>query len=203
MIVKIMLLNNASVLNKELIRFVSENLESCVRVGLRFSFQPVDDTDKKSLIDAGITELPYANIGPHKYTGTIDIIGALKKLLPGAQPARRSAREPEDELRAYQESEMTLEMMRRDEAADSDDPRAIMEKDKAGKLEAMTKARDQTQTKERQKISPGAVKPPAPRANNVQEYGIKPTARNSEIKDAIRKDNNSDDMLLLQMLDPD
>lgn len=200
-----MLLNNDSSLNRELISFLKEKLDQLYSCGVIFDFHIVQECDKQQFVKStGITELPTCMVATRKLVGPTEIKGALIKVLttshrPSTVPQRLRPKDPQEELREYQESMMTREAMARDEAeGDNDDARVVMERDKATKLEQMSREREKMFARERNE-RPGA--PLKKRDDNVGQLGVVPSkTKTDDIRAAVDK-GNRDDMMLAQMLE--
>lgn len=200
---KLILLNNTSANNKELVWYLKDKLDQLVSRGALLEFQIIEEDDKVQFAkSSGITSLPACVIGPRNLIGTTEIIGALQRIIaagapagPSGPPLRRKPKDPQEELREYQESMMTPEAMARDEAeGDADDPRAQMERDKTNRLDQMNR--------EREKLFQRPTSVPK-RADNVASMApagaVAPKARTDDIKAAAA--GNKDDMLLYSMLE--
>lgn len=126
MIVKILAKDNDKPGNIELVEYLKVNLIKLLSKKFEFKFQIVEDKDRDELVKNNITGLPAAIIGKKVVVGSEEII----RVLSGYNTHVKKSLDPDESMREYYESEMTLEKAMADanEAEDGDEKTKILSK---------------------------------------------------------------------------
>jgi hypothetical protein len=135
--VKILLKDNDKPGNRDVIQYLSENIDKFNKVGIKVLFKIVAEDEIPSLVNRGVTKLPVLAVGKKLYEKSSEIKNTMNTMYAfnsknggsSKNPSKCSSQDPDEQLREYMESDLNKNAMEEEKKSGSaEDGSDVMDK---------------------------------------------------------------------------